>query len=285
MNTRRYVAFLVVAAALATTLTAIPSGQSNTEAKALAERGLAAFREVLAGDRSQYASALKDLESARTANAKDVDNLYVLARAYFYDGTVYNNLQSIQKSKVILEEMLAIEPQNSEALSFHGSILTAESRGQDMAMFMKGVAEMNKAIEAAPQNPNNLIVRPFTARNFPPPALQAIGKDYDPVQDLRKVSKMFDANAFFYAPHAQVVMRAIIGDTLISQGKSDQGVQELQAALAYAQPASPKEKAARAVLDDLIQKRIGGETRPLMSGLMGTCYSCHLTHADKIKTQ
>ena len=236
---------------------------------------------MLGGDSSRYPEALGMLEEASRQDPSDIDNLYILARAYFYDANTHNNQEALASAERTVARILEIEPEHPEALAWHGSMLTGLSRGQDMGMFMKGIGEMASADAIDPENINNRIVKAFTAMNFPPQALAAMG-DYEPIGDLEFVRDAFEGLTFYYAPQAQVVITALVGDAYIlrHQDRSTARAQ-FEKALSYPQPTDPKARAGRAVLDKLIRERMDGET-PLFGGLMTTCHSCHLIEPDKI---
>ena len=168
MRTWFVLSILIVSVAIGTL------GATGQDAKQLAAKGHEVFVEVLGGHEAKYAEAVQYMEQSRQLDPANSNNLYNLARAYFYDALTTNNAESAKKAEQTLAKLMELKPSDTRALAFHGSILTSMSGGKDVAKFMQGVTEMKTAIEKDPQNINNRIVLPFTARNFPP---QASGRD------------------------------------------------------------------------------------------------------------
>src|SRR5437773_7720540 len=108
------------------------------DAKELAQKGYTTFKQVLAGDEARLPDAISYMEQARSLDEKNVPNLYNLARAYFFEGATFNKLESIMKAEKVFARMLELDPSRTDALAFHGSLLTIVSGGKDMAMFMRG---------------------------------------------------------------------------------------------------------------------------------------------------
>jgi len=256
-------------------------GATGQDAKQLAEKGHEVFLEVLGGHEAKFAEAVKYMEQSRQLDPANADNLYNLARAYFYDALTTNNAESAKKSEETLAKLMQLKPSETRALAFHGSILTFISGGKDIPKFMQGAAEMKAAIEKDPRNINNRIVLPFTARSFPPQALAAMG-NYDSLKDLEFVRDAFNGQAFYYAPHADVVMKAFVGDAYKQRGDEAKAKANFEAALSVPKPAKPGELAGRAVLDTAIRARMNGGDKPIGSGVFSGCHSCHLNAPDKI---
>lgn len=264
-------------------LAAGTSAARGSNAKELAAKGLDVFHEVLGGDEAKLPEAIRYMEESRTADDKNIDNLYNLARAYFYEGVTFNKQEPIVKAEQIAARIMELDPKKTEALSFHGSILTLMSGGRDIAKFMQGVQEMKKAIELSPNNVNNRIVIALTSRNFPPQALAAMG-NYDATADLEFVSKAFDGNAFYYAPHADTVMKAFVGEIYQQKGNTEKARANFEAALAVPKPKDAGERAGRELIDGMITSRMNGGAKSLFRAFPG-CHSCHLNAPDKLATR
>jgi hypothetical protein len=146
---------------------------------------------------------------------------------------------------------------------------------------MQGAEEMKTAVAKDPRNINNRIVIAFTADNFPPQALAAMG-NYDNLKDLEFVRDDFSQNAFHYAPHAQVVMNAFVGEAYKRKGDEAQARSNFETALAIAKPSAAGERKGRELLDAAIRERMNGGERPLRSGVFSGCHSCHLSAPDKL---
>jgi hypothetical protein len=253
---------------------------AGPDAKQLAAKGHSVFLEVLAGDRAKLPEAIAAMEDSREADPENVFNLYNLGRAYFYSSEGKNR-EAVAKAERVFARIMEIDPKNSRALSFHGAMLTALSGGTDVAKFFQGVQEMRKAIEMAPNDINNQIVMPFAALNFPPEALKAMG-NYDPVQNLDFVNNAFSGNKFHFAPHAEVVMKALIGDVYVEAGQTSKARSLFESALSVAQPEGEGARAGRKILDGLITERMNGGSTSLRSTIMGTCHACHLSAPEKL---
>jgi len=252
------------------------------EAKQLAQQGYSVFMLVLGGDEARYPDAVKLLEQARDLDPSNADNLYNLGRLYFYDALTKNNGESALKAEQTLAQLMELKPDDTRALSFHGSILTSLSNGgKDLGKFMLGVREMNTAVERAPREINNRIVRAFTSRNFPSQALAAMG-NYDALSDLELVRDVFNDNTFSRAPHADVVMKAFVGDAYKSRGDDAKAKANFAAALAVPRSGGQGTRAGRDLLDAAIQARMDGGDKPLGSGAFAGCHSCHWNAPDKI---
>ena len=256
-------------------------GATGQDAKQLAAKGHEVFVEVLGGNEAKYDEAVKYMEDSRQLDPANTNNLYNLARAYFYHALTTNNAESARKSEETLAKLIELKPSDTRALAFHGSILTFISGGKDIPKFMQGASEMKTAIDKDPQNINNRIVMPFTARNFPPQALAAMG-NYDGLKDLEFVRDAFNGQTYYYAPHADVVMKAFVGEAYKARGDEAKAKANFEAALSVPKPAKPGELAGRAVLDTAIRARMNGGDKPIGSGVFSGCHSCHLNAPDKI---
>lgn len=257
----------------------LSAGQQTS--KQLGDKGHAIFMEVLAGDQSKLPEVIRLMEESRAADEKNITNLYNLGRVYFFEALTFGKADSVAKAEATFAKILELDPKKTEALAFHGSILTQAGARGDIAKFMQGVQEMKTAIQKDPGNINNHIVLPFTARNFPPQAIAAMG-NYDPTADLEFVSNAFDGNLFFYAPHADVVMKAFVGEAYLKKGEKEKAAAKFQAALAVAKPADPGERKGREMLDTLISARMNGGAAPIGSGIFSGCHSCHVSAPEKL---
>jgi hypothetical protein len=74
-----------------------PSRSARDQPGDVAKQGRLTFLEVLAGDQTKFQLAVRQLEQAAAKVPTDVDNLFTLGRAYFYDAITRNNLASAEK--------------------------------------------------------------------------------------------------------------------------------------------------------------------------------------------
>ncbi len=252
------------------------------DASQLSQKGMAIFQEVLAGDEARLPEALGLMEQARTLDGTRIYNLYTLGRAYFYEAVRHNRGEALVKAEEAFARIMELQPKHTEAMSFHGSVLTVLSRGQDIPKFMQGVREMKTAIESEPENINNRIVMAFTAQNFPPEALAAIG-NYNALADLEMVSSRFAGLSFPRAPHADVVMKAFVAEAYQRQGDHEKAKTLFEAALAVPVPADSGKRSGREVLAAEITKRMnGGENSLFTNRIFTSCQSCHLRYPEKL---
>jgi hypothetical protein len=271
----------VLGSMLAVALAAGAMTGAPQTSKEPAVKGHTIFMEVLAGDQSKLPQVIQLLEEARKLDEKDVTNLYNLGRVYFFEALTFNKPQSATKAEQVFARIMELNPAMTEAMAFHGSLLTQAGARGDIAKFMQGVQEMKTAIAKDPNNINNHIVLPFTARSFPPQAIAAMG-NYDPIADLEFVSNVFDGAEFSYAPHADVVMKAFVGEAYLSKGDREKAKTKFQAALAVEKPSDPGAIKGRQLLDSAITARLNGDATPLGGGVFSGCHSCHVTMPEKI---
>jgi tetratricopeptide (TPR) repeat protein len=255
---------------------------TGPDAKELAKKGYATFREVLAGDEAKLPEAIRYMEESRAAEETYVPNLYNLARAYFFDAITFNKDESAAKAEKTFARMLELEPTRADAMAFHAAILIQQSAGQDMAKFMKGGQELQAASKLDSKDLTVRIVQAFVSTNLPPQALPMIGVT-DSLGGLRYISGAFDTFSSDFAPHANVVMNAFIGETLMASGDREKARASFQKALDIPQPDDSGQLAGRKVLDAAIAARMkGGEKSIFESPAFGGCHSCHLSAPDKL---
>ena len=100
-------------------------GATGQDAKQLAAKGHEVFVEVLGGHEAKYAEAVKYMEDARQLDPANTNNLYNLARAYFYDALTTNNAESAKKAGTAQQSQSAGQGRQQGASS------EAESRKPD----------------------------------------------------------------------------------------------------------------------------------------------------------
>lgn len=255
---------------------------AGSDARELAQKGYTTFKEVLAGDEAQLPDAIRYMEQARSLDEKYVPNLYNLARAYFFEGATFNKLESIMNAEKVFARMLELDPSRTDALAFHGSLLTIMSGGKDMAMFMRGAEELKTAFQRTPDDATVRIVLGFTSFNLPPQARAMIGIN-DPVGNLKYIGNRLDNFESDFAPHASVVMNAIIGEGLMAAGDKGKARASFEKALKVPQPLDDGQIAGRKVLDEIIRTRMNGGSKPIFAEpVFSTCHSCHLAAPDKL---
>ena len=110
---------------------------AGPDAKELAAKGHSLFLEVLGGDRSKLPEAIGAMEQSREADPQNVANLYNLGRAYFFGAIALKNFAGVNKAESTFAKIVELDPKHSTALAFHGSSLTIQSGGQDLAKFFR----------------------------------------------------------------------------------------------------------------------------------------------------
>ncbi len=255
---------------------------AEPDAKELAQKGYTTFRMVLAGDEAKLPEAIRYMEEAQSADATDANNLFNLARAYFFEVITFGKMESVEKAEKTFARVIELDPKNMDALSFHGSILTQMSAGRDIGKFMKGAGEMKAAVAQSPNNIGSRIILAFTARNFPPQGLAAMG-NYNPDDDLQFVAKFLTPLNSDFAPHAGVVMNAFVAEAYKAKGDEEKARSSFQTALNIEKPADPGQLAGREMLDKVINARMKGGDKPIFDEpIFGGCHSCHLGAPEKL---
>src|SRR5207237_3755741 len=169
----RWIWIVIATVAIALAVGAVSAAEPD--AKALAQKGYASFKDVLAGDEAKLPEAIRYMEEARKADETYIPNLYNLARAYFFDAVTFNQQESILKAEKTFARILELDPNRMDALSFHGAILAQMSGGRDLAMFMRGAGELKTAFQRSPGDLTVRIVLAFTSQSLPPQARAIIG--------------------------------------------------------------------------------------------------------------
>jgi tetratricopeptide (TPR) repeat protein len=252
------------------------------DSKQLAQKGYTAFREVLSGDEAKLPDAILYLEQAKASDETNVPNLYNLARAYFFDGITFGKEESIHKAEATFARLIELDPQRTDALAFHGTILAFLSRGENMQMFMTGAQELKTASQKTPDDITVRILQAVVSQQVPPQALPMIGLN-DPVKNVQIIAGVFDSFSSEFAPHASVVMNAFIAETLLQEGERDKARASFETALKMPQPVDDGAIAARKVLDDAIRLRMGGNGKRILENpAFNGCHSCHLTQPDNL---
>jgi tetratricopeptide (TPR) repeat protein len=257
-------------------------GTTGPDGKELAQKGYSAFKDVLSGDEAKLPEAIRLLEAAREADETYVPNLYNLARAYFFDAITFNKGESLEKAEKAFGRMIELDPTRTDAMAFHGAILAQKSNGQDIPMFMRGAQELKTAFQKAPEDITVRIVMAFVKGSVPPEAQQFLGGD-EPVSNARFVGKVFESFSSDFAPHANVVMNAFIGEALLTSGDKANARATFENALKVPQPLDAGQIAGRKLLDDVIRTRMNGGEQPIFANpVFSGCHSCHLSAPDKL---
>jgi hypothetical protein len=126
------------------------------------------------------------------------------------------------------------------------------------------------------------IVIGFATLNMPPEARGFIGAN-DPVANLKVIGGAFASFSSDFAPHANVVMNAFIGEGLLAAGKKEEARASFERALKVPQPYDEGQLAGRKRLDAVIVSRMNGGEKPIVADpIFSGCHSCHLAAPDKL---
>jgi tetratricopeptide (TPR) repeat protein len=136
--------------------------------------------------------SVNELETKLRQNPKDVSTLVSLGKAY-HDQGASGNKDAVEQGMTCLDKALELDPGNSAALAYRGSLWTM--RGRDawwpftkMKDVDKGIDEMDKAVDLAPTNPTVHIVRGINSVQLPSmfKRLPVALKDFDYLLSCRE---------------------------------------------------------------------------------------------------
>ena len=105
-------------------------------------------------------------DAAKTNAPNEEDRFEFKVRQDFFDG-MRGDAAALDRAQKFCEDTLAKNPDHAEALVWHGAALAGRSgqafakgdRDTGMALYMKGLAEMDRAVTLAPQSPGVRIPR------------------------------------------------------------------------------------------------------------------------------
>ena len=129
---------------------------------------IAVFMMTAAGYSQQ---SIKDLQAQVTRAPHDIKALTDLGIAYHNEG-VAGNKEAVEKGFACFDTALALDPTNAVALAFRGSLWTM--RGRDawwpftkMSDVDKGIDQMDKAVDLAPDNVSVRLTRGINSVQLP----------------------------------------------------------------------------------------------------------------------
>ncbi len=111
------------------------------------------------------------LEAQLETNPHDINVLLNLGIAYHSQGAAGNE-DAVEKGFACFDTLLSIEPTNAAALAFRGSLWTLRARDAwwpftKLKDVEKGVDEMDKAVDLAPENVSVRLTRGITSVSLP----------------------------------------------------------------------------------------------------------------------
>lgn len=116
-------------------------------------------------------SKIDSLEAQLRNNPKDTSLLMELGRLY-HNLAADGDSHAVSKAEEIFEKLLKIEPDNTEALAWHGSILTLKGYYEwvpvmKLVYVYNGIRKMRRAVELDPNNPAVRLIRANTSLALP----------------------------------------------------------------------------------------------------------------------
>lgn len=203
-------------------------------------------------------------ENADLANAMGVAYLAQVAGGMLTGGNPADAWTGVQKGLKALEHALQLNPDHAEALAIHGGVQAM------MASYIpaglpaaKGVADMNRAVELAPNSVRVRLTRAFNGLNLPD-ALRNHGAEADDLDFLIKVAGGSRPGDYMH------IMR---GDLYFEQGNPDLAKKQYEIA---GQSASPAAVEAKARLTALTQGGVAvTDIKKLRSAAGANCAMCH----------
>ena len=205
-----------------------------------------------------------DPENADLSNALGVAYLAQAAGAMLTGGNPADAWTGVQKGMHALESALALNPDHAEALATHGGVQALMASFQQAPQqAAKGVAEMNRAVELAPNSVRVRLTRAFNGLSLPD-ALRnhtAEAEDLDFLIQVAGGSRPGD------------YLRIMRGDLDFEVGRLDLARKQYETAGKSASPAAAEAQARLAALAQ------GGVTaadiKKLRSAAGANCAMCH----------
>jgi tetratricopeptide (TPR) repeat protein len=205
-----------------------------------------------------------DPENADFWNGMGVAYLAQAAGVMLTAGKPMDAYTAVQKGLKALEHALELNPDHAEALATHGGVQALMAAYQPAGPgAAKGVADMNRAVELAPNSVRVRLVRAFNGLNLP----DALRNNAAEAEDLDFLLKIADGGR----PGAYLhIMR---GDLYFELGKLDLARNQYETAGKSASPAATE---ANARLTALTQGGVAvTDIRKLRSAAGANCAMCH----------
>lgn len=205
-----------------------------------------------------------DPENADLSSALGVAYLAQVAGTLLTGGNPADAFTGVQKGMRALERALKLNPDHAEALATHGGVRAL------MASFQKspheaaaGVAEMNRAVELAPESVRVRLARAFNGLSLPD-ALRNHASEADDLDFLSAAARGSRAGDYI------LIMR---GDLYFELGQPDLARKQYELAGRSASPAAAE---ARSRLSALAEGGVAAaEIKKLRSAAGANCAMCH----------
>jgi tetratricopeptide (TPR) repeat protein len=205
-----------------------------------------------------------DPENADLWDAMGVAYLAQAAGAMLSGGKLADAMIALQKGPKALERAIELNPDHAGALSTHGGIQSMMASFQQAPqMAAKGVAEMNRAVELAPNSARVRLQRAFSGLSLPDP-LRNNAAEAEDLDFLIKITEGSRPGDYLH------IMR---GDLYFELGKMDLARNQYEIAGKSASPASTE---AKARLTALTQGGVAvTDIKKLRNAAGADCTMCH----------
>lgn len=198
--------------------------------------------------------SIKELQVQVAHSPHDVKALLELGIAYHNEG-VAGDKHAVEKGFACLDTVLALDPANAVALAYRGSLWTLRARDAWWPFTKKrdvekGIDEMDKAVELAPDNVSVRLTRGINSCKLPP-MFKRIGTA------LKDFMYLINSPAF---PHFNPNLKSTIyywAGFAYKQDKETEKARELLRKAIDSAPDSPTAKNAGRELKDLSQNTQG----------------------------
>jgi hypothetical protein len=251
-------------------------GQQDPQAKSRAalQQARAIAFEVRAGRVERAGTEIVLIDEAIASDPNNAALWIALSGAYFNqlaasassaNGNPGALLAQIQRAAGAIDHALAIEPDNPEALASHGAGLTLNALFQQKPdLAVKGMAEMQRAVELSPSNVPVRLIRAFFGVNV--------------ARNLRDSRGITDDLTYLMSiagnSRAGDMLHILLGDLHAEEGRADMARIQYQAVAQ--RTLSPVKEQGAARLAALDGGGVAAVDIALVRGSLGTrCTMCH----------
>jgi len=263
-------AVTLTGAALAALLATTCAWSQTSTAQALAElRGYALLIRTGQFDLAPKAMSLVETLLKAEPNNPEVLNAYAIANFNVLAASSQKGIDmavampALQKGSAAFEKAAALAPDNADALAGRGASRTLMgSFSNNQELIAKGVADMNRAVELAPNSPVPRLQRAFFGVNMP----AGLRPDAGVEADLKQLIA-------WGTPREKDVLNLLLGDLYAETGKLDLAKTHYEASN---RAGSTKADLAQQRLTAVAKGRVGpAEIQSLRSQLGSNCVMCH----------
>lgn len=240
----------------------------------LQQLGWAYFYQARGGDAQAADKAIATFERAVTLAPEASSLMRALGLTYFLKTAILAQSRAgapevttaLQHTLAAFDRALERTPEDPILLSAHGSALTILSGyQQSQELLMKGIEEMNRAVNAHPNGIHARLFRGFTHLNLPP----RFRNQSAAIEDLQAILKALPAG---YNEQAQGVMHVLMGDVYWEAKELAKAKAEYEAAVTLSSSAAQE---ARARLATLAQSQFDAQAVGRYRANLTNCALCH----------